>query len=97
MKFVKFSKWVEFREQAPAAPAVPGKTPAAVKDDETQINTQIKQVMANNIGKPKRVRDMALTAKAKQMAMDPNIKPEELKKIQKVIDSDDPQAGQQQQ
>lgn len=91
MKFKGFSKWVELREQAPA-PA--GAMPAAMKDDSKQIDTQIKQVMANNISKPKKMRDTALGALAKKMAMDPNVKPDQLKKVQDAIGADDVQPGQ---
>lgn len=88
---MKFTDWIKLREQAPPAPNAA--TPTAAKDDAAKTNTEIKQIIANNIGKPKRVTKMALIAKAKQMAPDPNIKPKDMKAIQAAIEDDEPQTG----
>lgn len=87
MEFMGFSEWVRLREQAPAgqpqAPVAPGR-----KDDLSKMDSKIKQVMAANLTDPKK-RNNALQNLAKQMAMDPNSKPEDLKKVASAMKSDD--------
>jgi hypothetical protein len=87
---MKFSKWVELREQAPMAPGAvqPGR-----KDDVAQANSKIKQTIAANLTDQKK-RKTALQNLAKQMAMDPNSKPEDIKKVADAMGSDENKPGQ---
>lgn len=92
MGFVNFSKWIELKEQAPAPGAkAPAPGQAQFKDNNAQVDREIKQIMASTMGKPKKIQQAALMAKAKQMAMNPNIKPDQIKKIQDAMGEDDAQ------
>lgn len=86
MAFVSFLKWIELKEQAPAAQqqaVSPGR-----KDDSAKTDAQIKQVMAANLTDEKK-RKTALQNLAKQMAMNPNAKTDDLKKIADAMKSGD--------
>jgi hypothetical protein len=89
MKFIGFSRWVELKEQAPVpgAPAAGAVVPGR-KDDSSKTDSQIKQVMANNLTDEKK-RKTALQNLAKQMAMNPNAKTDDLKKVADALKSDD--------
>lgn len=91
MAFIKFSNWVELREQAPGQPAgvAPGR-----KDDMAQTDMKIKKTIAGNMGKPDKVKKSALKNLANQMANDPNSKPEDLKKVSDAMGSDENKPGQ---
>lgn len=79
---------MELKEQAPGlgAPSsgavVPGR-----KDDTAKTDSQIKQVMAANLTDEKK-RKTALQNLAKQMAMNPNAKADDLKKVADALKSD---------
>lgn len=87
MNFIGFSRWVELREQAPVAPVAGAVSPGR-KDDTAKTDSQIKQVMANNLT-DERKRKTALQNLAKQMAMNPNAKADDLKKVADALKSDD--------
>lgn len=93
MRFARFSDWVELKEQAPA-PSVPASGAVAPirKDDALKTDSRIKQVMAANLTDEKK-RKAALQNLAKQMAMSPNNKAEDLKKVADVLKSDEQSAN----
>jgi hypothetical protein len=82
---MRFSKWVELREQAPAIGAVkPGR-----KDDVAQTDMKIKKAIAGNLGKPEKMRKAALQNLATQMANDPSVKPKDMQRVASAIESDE--------
>jgi hypothetical protein len=89
MKFTKFSDWVYLKEQAPV-PGTPAQGAVAPprKDDALKTDARIKQVMAANLTDEKK-RKAALQNLAKQMAMSPNNKAEDLKKVADALKSDE--------
>lgn len=89
MKFARFSDWVHLKEQAPVPGApVQGAVAPARKDDSLKTDARIKQVMAANLTDEKK-RKAALQNLAKQMAMSPNNKAEDLKKVADALKSDE--------
>jgi len=89
MKFTKFSDWVHLKEQVPVSGSpVQGAIATARKDDALKTDARIKQVMAANLTDEKK-RKSALQNLARQMAMSPNNKAEDLKKVADAIKSDE--------
>jgi len=73
----KFSDWVSLREQQ-AGVAGQGSSP---------VDSEIKQVVASNAGKPKGAREAALKALVKKKQGDPRVKPADLEKIASAFPS----------
>jgi len=89
---MRFSKWVELREQAPVAPSAGAVAPGR-KDDAAQTDSKIKQTIALNLTDQTK-RKSALQNLAKQLAMNPNAKPEDIKKVADAMGSDENKPGQ---
>ena len=90
---MRFSKWVELREQSPVAP-VAGAVAPGRKDDVAKVDMRIKKTMATNLGKPDNMKKAALQNLAVQMANDPSAKPEDIKKVADAMGSDENKPGQ---
>jgi hypothetical protein len=84
---MKFQDWIAIREQQIPAPGQNGQQPvsAGMKDNKSKINTRVKQVIAGNLTKPPAMRKKALENLGKQVALDPNSKPEDLESIADLI------------
>jgi len=85
---MKFQDWIAIREQQIPAPGQTGQrpmVPAGLKDNKSKINTRVKQVIAGNLTKPAATRKKALENLGKQVALDPNSKPEDLESIADLI------------
>lgn len=78
----KFSDWVALKEQQ----AVGGMA-------ASPVDTEIKQVVASNAGKPKGAREAALKALVKKKQNDPRVKPADLEKIASAFPSADDAAN----
>jgi uncharacterized protein YpuA (DUF1002 family) len=90
---MRFSKWVELREQSPVAP-VAGAVAPGRKDDVAQTDMKIKKTIAGNLNKPDKMRKAALQNLAMQMANDPNAKPDDIKKVADAMGSNENKPGQ---
>lgn len=82
MKFIGFSEWVVVRETQ-----APQQAPAAGKPSAT--GSEIKQVIASNIAKPKQARSAALMALAKKKQADPKSTPKDLQDIADAMPGQD--------
>jgi hypothetical protein len=89
---MKFSKWVELREQAPMAAS--GAVAPGRKDDMAQIDMKIKKTIAGNLGKPDKMRKAGLQNLAVQMTNDPNVKPKDMQKVADAMGSEEDKPGQ---
>ena len=78
-----FSDWMVVREQEiqtqKPSPAMQTKGPG--------VDSEIKQVIVANMGKPKQARTMALAALAKKKQADPKSTPKDLQAIADVVSS----------
>lgn len=82
MRFKAFSDWVVVREQTAPAPAAP-QAPAQPKG--STVDSEIKQVIVANVGKPKSAQVSALAALVKKKQADPKTTPKDLQAIADVM------------